>query len=435
MIINVVFIGKTNAGKSALFNEIVGESASIVNEKENMTIDAVMRMRGDICFFDTPGIDSVVNFHNVYSKIRRISVLCIVIPADERVNRFYTDLIKYSPAMYTCIIHSKTDVVRYNHMIDEISGIDSFHVSIFDKNSIKKLREVLCRKAYELQDSVNALEDDFNELTEHNRDGTHVCQNDEYDDENDSDIENEQNIEFCIFGRANVGKSTIANSIIGYERFVTRDEIGTTLEVNHSIIKNRGVKIIVSDTPGYRKNKDIDDISLVSQGMVNQYLNKSWHYNNICCVVLNASDGFTRTDQKIIDEAIHGFVTMIVVNKSDLVSDVILQDIIDDIRNRYAMVQVMAVSALIKNDINRLKRAMVNMIHMAKINIRTPDLNRWVQSLGLTQIKYGVHINGVYCKIFTKKVPQKNEQVFIEKSFCRWFNLRGIRPALEFICQ
>ena len=60
-LIKIALIGKTNAGKSTLINNMVGEKISIINKKINTTQESLIGIRNykniQIIIYDTPGIN------------------------------------------------------------------------------------------------------------------------------------------------------------------------------------------------------------------------------------------------------------------------------------------------------------------------------------------------------------------------------------------
>lgn len=66
-----------------------------------------------------------------------------------------------------------------------------------------------------------------------------------------------EGIKICICGSPNCGKSTLLNTITGYERVITSPIPGTTRDVIEVIIEIRGFKTIFYDTAGIRETDDI----------------------------------------------------------------------------------------------------------------------------------------------------------------------------------
>ena len=70
---HVVIYGNTNAGKSALFNAVLGQSAAIVSDEKGTTTDPVIKAMelipfGPIALVDTAGLDDISNIGNLRVK-------------------------------------------------------------------------------------------------------------------------------------------------------------------------------------------------------------------------------------------------------------------------------------------------------------------------------------------------------------------------------
>lgn len=390
---NIILIGTTNAGKSTLFNLLVEENASIVSNVEHLTRDIVLRKYNNKNFYDTPGLRDIADLDSLSNIVFSLDIICLVISTFEGLTKLHFDIIKKYRDKNLCVVYTKQDL--HHQVTRDISGIKSFMVSMYDMKSIATLRKYLLDGIYSKPENY---------------------------------------FQVAIFGRANVGKSTIANSILGRDRFLARDEIGTTLEVNQEMASSNSINFVLYDTPGYRKNKHLPEISHASQKRVMQHLQQKWSYQNLCLVVLDAKDNITKTDKKILDLACDAFKTLIVINKKDLISHVTLNDMIKKIQHEYKTFYVIAISALEKYDIVRLHKILSKSITSSMpIKISTPSLNQWLQSLNISYIKYGVHIRGVEFKIFSKKHPTRDIVAFMQNRFCHRFNLPGIRPIFEFV--
>ena len=74
-LLKIVLVGKTNAGKSSLLNQIIGETVSITNKKintTNETITGIVNHKNiQIILYDTPGLNFIKKSDNIQKKLNR----------------------------------------------------------------------------------------------------------------------------------------------------------------------------------------------------------------------------------------------------------------------------------------------------------------------------------------------------------------------------
>ena len=74
-ILKISIVGRTNAGKSTLINQIVGEKISIQNKKINTTQETIIGVKNikdtQILFYDTPGSNFLKNINNQSKKLKK----------------------------------------------------------------------------------------------------------------------------------------------------------------------------------------------------------------------------------------------------------------------------------------------------------------------------------------------------------------------------
>ena len=124
-------------------------------------------------------------------------------------------------------------------------------------------------------------------------------------------------IKICIIGKPNVGKSSLLNSILGYERVIVSPEPHTTREPQHTKIIYRGLPILLIDTAGISK-KGAKTKGLEKFGIAKSLnaLSKS----DVALMTLDISQDITHQDAKLIEEIVEAQKSFIfIANKWDLV--------------------------------------------------------------------------------------------------------------------
>jgi tRNA modification GTPase len=120
-----------------------------------------------------------------------------------------------------------------------------------------------------------------------------------------------EGIKLAIVGRPNVGKSSLFNALVGYERAIVSEIQGTTRDFIEESLKIKDIPIILLDTAGLRDTEDkIEKIGI-------EKAQKKINEADIILFVIDAYSGFTGEDRKIYDK-IKDKPHIIVVNKSDL---------------------------------------------------------------------------------------------------------------------
>ena len=123
-----------------------------------------------------------------------------------------------------------------------------------------------------------------------------------------------EGIKLAIVGRPNVGKSSLFNALIGYERAIVSEYQGTTRDFIEESLSIKGIPIKLLDTAGIRETEDkIEKIGI-------QKALEKVKEADIVLFVFDASEGLTEEDLKIY-EVVKDKNPIIVGNKSDLVLD------------------------------------------------------------------------------------------------------------------
>ncbi|RMA93046.1 tRNA uridine-5-carboxymethylaminomethyl(34) synthesis GTPase MnmE [Hydrogenothermus marinus] len=123
-----------------------------------------------------------------------------------------------------------------------------------------------------------------------------------------------EGIKLAIVGRPNVGKSSLFNALVGYERAIVSDIQGTTRDFIEESYQIDGIPIRLIDTAGVRDAKD--EIEKIGIEKTKEKIKEA----DIVLFVFDVSEGFTEEDKKIYEE-VKDKNPIIVGNKTDLILD------------------------------------------------------------------------------------------------------------------
>ena len=128
-------------------------------------------------------------------------------------------------------------------------------------------------------------------------------------------------IKTVIVGRPNVGKSSILNKLLDYNKAIVTDIPGTTRDVVEGSISFNGILLNIIDTAGIR---DTDDV--VEKIGVEISLNKI-NEADLVLVILNNNEELNEVDLDILDKT-KDKTSIIVINKNDLDSKIDLSKLV-----------------------------------------------------------------------------------------------------------
>ncbi|MBO8156052.1 MAG: GTPase Era [Bacillaceae bacterium] len=157
----------------------------------------------------------------------------------------------------------------------------------------------------------------------------------------------------AIIGRPNVGKSTFMNRVIGQKVAIMSDKPQTTRNKIQGVLTREDAQFVFIDTPGIHKPKHkLGDFMVKS---AEHTLNEV----DLVLFMVNAKEGYGRGDQYIMDrlQSVKQPV-FLVVNKIDQVHPDELLTFIDQYRNKLDFAEIVPISALEGNNIDRLLEVM-----------------------------------------------------------------------------
>jgi GTP-binding protein len=126
-------------------------------------------------------------------------------------------------------------------------------------------------------------------------------------------------ISVAIVGRPNVGKSSLANRLLGKERYVVDEKAGTTRDAVDSLLRYHGRTLRFIDTAGLRRKSRVSDaVEFYSTVRTRRAIARA----HVCVLVVDATDGVHAQDLRIATEAWdRGAGLVVAVNKWDLIEE------------------------------------------------------------------------------------------------------------------
>jgi len=156
-------------------------------------------------------------------------------------------------------------------------------------------------------------------------------------------------IRVAVVGRPNVGKSSLVNALLGYERVIVSEIPGTTRDAVDVVLERDGQRFVLVDTAGVRRKSRIKD-PVEHYGVLRGL--GAVERADVALLVIDAKEGVTEQDQRLAGHAHEvGCGLVVVVNKWDLVpkTPTTAKEYEEQVRARLAFApyaEVITVSAL-----------------------------------------------------------------------------------------
>lgn len=427
----VVIIGRPNVGKSTLFNRLTGKKDAIVHDQSGVTRD---RNYGEVEWagkqfrlIDTGGYvpNSVDLFETAIREQVEIAIteadsILFMVDAKTGVNPVdieISNMLRSSNRKFFLIVN-KVDSEKSEPAATEFYSLGVKHYYDISAAAGRKIGDLL--------DDITA---DFEEKSE----------------------EEDKRLKLAIVGRPNVGKSSLTNALLGYDRSIVTNIPGTTRDSIDSLLKYYGREILLIDTAGLRKRKKIEE-SVEFFSAIRTL--KSIAESDVAIVMIDAQTGLEKQDQKIIDEAVQRRKGIILaVNKWDLIEKDTNTSHQFEVELKYRLgsldyLPVIFISALTKQRIFKLIELAEEVHSQRKKQIPTnqlndillPEIERNPPPATHTgkevKIKYITQAAGSYPVFlffanYPKDIPEHYKR-FLEKTIRRSFGFEGVPIILSF---
>jgi GTP-binding protein len=295
----IAIVGRPNVGKSTLFNRLSRSRDALVDDEPGITRD---RLYAHIRWEDTPltiidtgGFDDA-DHEPLLKQVREQVIKAIdeadiivfmvdgrqgIMPGDEDI----ANLLRRSQKRVLLVVN-KVDGPEHDHLVNDFLGLgmeNAHPVSAAHGYGVKALLENV---VYELP-------------------------------KNELEKEDDGRIRVAVLGRPNVGKSSLINRILGFERLLVSELPGTTRDSVDALFSWHGKEYLLIDTAGIRRKGRVKE-KIEKCAMMKAL--RSLDRCHVAVILLDAAAGIAEQDARICGYAFErGRGIILAVNKWDLV--------------------------------------------------------------------------------------------------------------------
>ena len=297
----VAIVGRPNVGKSTLFNKLIGERRSIVEDTPGVTRDRIYAEAewNDRRFLlvDTGGIEPKSD--EIILKQMRNQAEIAIATADVIVFMcdIHAGLVADDRDIAIMLKKSGKPIVVAVNKVDKVGDLP---YEFYEFYELGFEREPIAISSLHGTGSGDLLDAVIEEC---------------HFDDNDQDDEDVINV--AVIGKPNAGKSSIINRMCGEDRVIVSDIAGTTRDAVDTRIENAHGIYNFIDTAGIRRHSKVEDrIEKFSVIRANMAIERA----DVCLLMIDAQDGVTEQDEKIAGLAHEaGKSCIIVINKWDAI--------------------------------------------------------------------------------------------------------------------
>ncbi len=370
----IAIIGRTNVGKSTLFNKLVGRSFAITDDMPGVTRDRkeARAKLGPLEFvvIDTAGLEEIFSptslikrtFEQTEVAVADADLCLFVVDAKLGITKEDDHFAKWlrKTGKPVVLVVNKSENVNSAIIDKELFKLGfgvATHISAEHSLGFGDLYEVIAPE-------IEKYEQNFGNLNQ--------------DDDGDK-----ADLQLAVIGRPNSGKSTFINTILGYERLVTGAEAGITrdsIAIDHDF---NGKKIRLIDTAGIRRKSNI--VKKIEQLSVLDSF-RAMRFAQVAILLIDATSLLDHQDVALASEVIkEGRGLIFAINKIDLVtrdSEAFLREVREQIQNLFPEVAgaaIIGISAKNGKNIEKALQYALRTYEQWQKQVTTAQLNQWLK--------------------------------------------------------
>jgi len=359
----IAIVGRPNVGKSTLFNVLTKSREALVADQPGLTRDRKFG-RGKVgeknyWLIDTGGLggegDAIVEYITQQAQQAIQEADCAMFLVDGREGLTATDEnIAQELRQFNTPIHLVIN--KAEGLAKELISIDFHQLGLGSIHAISAAHS----------QGIEALMKEVLLAFPRQKISTNVADN---------------SVKIAIVGRPNVGKSTLVNHILGYERVITFDQPGTTRDSIFIPLEREGKLYTLIDTAGVRRRTKVS--ATVEKFSVVKAL-QAIDSSNVVIMILDAREGMTDQDANLLGIVLDsGRALVIAANKWDGLEPEHRNQVRYHLRRKLHFidfVDVHFISALHGSGVGNLFNSVNVAWHAANLQINTSRLNYVLQA-------------------------------------------------------
>lgn len=367
----IAIVGRTNVGKSTLFNRLCGKKEAIVHDMPGVTRDRREGRGhlGDLTFkvIDTAGLEETTSlakamWQQTEKAIEEADIILMVVDARSDINpldmRLAQDL---RPLKKPVLLLAN----KCEGNAQFLAASESYKLGLGDPIAVSG-------------EHGQGMLDLFQALL------PYFPQEDETDTDDLDENEPVSPLKIAIVGRPNVGKSTLVNRLLGQERMLTGPEAGVTRDAISIDFEWKGCPVTLTDTAGLRRRSRVDfSLEKISAADTRRALN----FAEVVIVVVDANIPLENQDLQIARQVVEeGRALVVAVNKWDAIANprqkmneikTKLHDSLQQVKG----VPLVTLSAKTGAGVDLLMKEVFHINDIWNKRVQTHRLNEWLKQM------------------------------------------------------
>jgi GTP-binding protein len=360
----VAIVGRPNVGKSTLFNRILGQRKAIVEDLPGVTRDRnyaeVTRFERPFLLIDTGGFEPVTE-DRLLMQMREQSQLAV---EEADIILFLMDVRQgLTPSDLEVADRLRRTNKPVFYVVNKVDGTRQEALAAeFYALGVEEIYPLSAEHGH----GVNGLLDALEPLLP----------------ESDQETDTAGEVRLAVIGRPNVGKSSLVNRLLGFERVVANPIAGTTRDSIDTPFVYNDQRYVLIDTAGIRRK---GKVSLTLEKFSAVQALKAMDRAHVVLMVIDAEEGITDQDLAVAGYAYEkGRALILVVNKWDLPEkdEKSMGRYVEEVKRRFKylpFVPVLFVSALTGQRIAKIMPLVAEVAEEFNRRVTTGLLNKTLE--------------------------------------------------------